>query len=117
MDDISFQIASILGPVLMVVTSSEFFNLKIWKTIDPTVVSLNGLVLLISGLVIVRSHNVWTFDWRLIVTVMGWLIVLAGVFRSYRPAAKQAPVNNVTRVFVIILFLIGSFLTYMGYFG
>lgn len=113
--EISAQIASILGPVLMIVTSSEYFNYKIWRNIDPTVVSLNGLVLLICGLTIVRFHNLWHLNWTLVVTILGWLIFLAGVFRLFKPNAKQAGDNASTKVFITILFLIGGFLTFKGY--
>ena len=114
-DEISVQIASILGPVLMIVTLSEYLNLKIWKNVDPTVVSLNGLILLISGLVIVRFHNYWSLNWTLVITILGWLIFLAGVFRSFAPSAKQAQENTLTKIFVIILFLTGGFLTFKSY--
>ncbi|PID85653.1 MAG: hypothetical protein CSB13_07130 [Chloroflexi bacterium] len=114
-NDISIEIASILGPILMIVASSEYLNLKAWKNVDPTVVSLNGLIFLISGIVIVKFHNNWNLDWTLVITILGWLIFLVGVFRSFFPNAKQAPQNRFTKTFIIILFLIGSFLTYKGY--
>lgn len=116
-NEISIQIASILGPVLMIVTASEYLNFRIWKDVDPTVVSLNGLILLICGLAMVRFHNFWDLNWTLVITIMGWLIFLAGVFRSFFPTAKQASENTATKIFVIFLFLIGGFLTFKGYFS
>ena len=35
-----------------------------------------------AGLAIVLVHNVWTFDWRVIITILGWLAVLGGIFRA-----------------------------------
>ena len=114
-NEISIQIASILGPVLMIVTSSEYLNFKIWKNVDPTVVTLNGLILLICGLVIVRFHNLWNLNWTLVITVLGWLLFLAGVFRLFVPSAKQAKENTFTKIFLVVLFLIGGFLTFKSY--
>jgi hypothetical protein len=114
-NEISIQIASILGPVLMIVSSSEYLNFKIWKNVDPTVVALNGLILLICGLTIVRFHNFWNLNWTFVITILGWLIFLAGVFRLFVPNAKQARENTITKIFLIILFWIGGFLAFKSY--
>ena len=114
-NEISIQIGSILGPALMIVSSSEYLNFKIWDNVAPTVVALNGLILLICGLTIVRFHNSWNLNWTLAITVLGWLIFLAGVFRLFVPNAKQAKKNSFTTIFLLALFMIGGFITYKSY--
>jgi hypothetical protein len=32
-----------------------------------------------AGLAIARAHNLWTRDWRVLVALVGWLGMLAGV--------------------------------------
>lgn len=35
-----------------------------------------SLVILVMGLVIVHTQNVWTFQWQVAVTLLGWLLVI-----------------------------------------
>ncbi len=115
--DISFDIAGILGPGLMILSSSEYLNFKIWKQVEATTVYLNGLVLLIGGLVIIKYHNLWQLNWALIITILGWLITLLGAYRMYFPKAQQAQKNRISDLFLLLLFLMGCFLTYQSYFN
>jgi hypothetical protein len=39
---------------------------------------ITGLVTFVMGMVIVALHNVWSADWRVIVTLLGWLTVIKG---------------------------------------
>jgi hypothetical protein len=49
-----------------------------------------GLLAFVPGLAIVLVHNVWAFDWRVIITLLGWLAVIGGIFRLVAPAQVQA---------------------------
>ncbi|MGR9108695.1 MAG: hypothetical protein ACU843_17390 [Gammaproteobacteria bacterium] len=35
-----------------------------------------SLLILVMGLVIVHTHNIWVFGWPLAVTLLGWLLVI-----------------------------------------
>ncbi len=109
--DLTGHIAAVLGPALIAVTVSEIINLKIWDDVHPAVVYLNGLVLLIGGLVIVTSHNVWRFDLSLLVTVSGWLLVVAGGFRMIFPNAQQLSAGLGTYIVIALLFVLGVAMT------
>jgi hypothetical protein len=37
---------------------------------------LSGILLFVAGVAILRSHNVWTGGWPVVVTVLGWLALL-----------------------------------------
>lgn len=114
-NETSVIIAGILGPILTVTASSELFNFKIWKDVDATVVALNGLVLLISGIIIIRLHNIWVLNWTLLITLYGWVIFLSGIYRSFFPKSKQAAKNQITYLLLLLTFVNGCFLTYKGY--
>lgn len=45
----------------------------------------SGMMALIIGLLIVTSHNIWTSDWRVLITLVGWLSILKGVIRMFAP--------------------------------
>lgn len=108
-------IASLLGPVLVAVTVSEAINLDIWAVSLAPVVYLNGLIFFAAGLAIVRFHNLWQRSWRVMVTIAGWLLLLAGLFRLFFPTAPQADPTPATYVLIGVLFLLGLFLTVKGY--
>jgi hypothetical protein len=38
------------------------------------------------GLAIVLAHNVWTADWRVLITLFGWLNAIGGAVRLIAPA-------------------------------
>ncbi|QBF29885.1 hypothetical protein [Thalassococcus sp. S3] len=109
--DISQRVAAVLGPTLMIVTVSELLNLRIWRDVHPSVVYLNGLLFLIGGLIIVTTHNVWDVDLSLLVTLSGWLLVMAGSFRMFFPTAPQLGAGIVTYILIAALFTLGACLT------
>ena len=111
------QIAAILGPTLTVVTLSEILNWRIWAQVTAPVVHLNGALLFVAGLVIVRAHNVWRLRWPIFVSLSGWILILGGLFRLFLPEAKQAPGGAPTTAVLLSLALCGLVLTYFGYLG
>ncbi len=116
-ENISIQISGLLGPVLIVMSTTEWINFNIWRSVDPTVVYLNGLILLIGGLIISRYHNFWTADWTLLVTLSGWLILILGAYRMVFPSGKQITKRKMANVVLAMLFFTGAFLTLKAYFN
>jgi hypothetical protein len=51
---------------------------------------LSGLLSLLAGLAIVNLHNMWCADWRVIVTVLGWLMTIGGIIRIVVPQVAIA---------------------------
>ena len=111
----SKYIAGLIGPTLMALALSETIHLRIWTTSIPSVVYLNGAVLFVAGLAIVRSHNRWTAGWPVLVTLVGWVAVLGGLFRMFAPEARQAGQNAATFAGFAAVFAIGVFLTFKAY--
>jgi hypothetical protein len=105
------RIAAVLGPALMAVTASETVNLHIWRDVHPAVVYLNGLLLLVGGLVIVTAHHRWRPFFGLLVTLSGWLLVAAGAVRMFFPAAQQLGPGPATWLLIASLFALGATLT------
>src|SRR4029078_836615 len=59
---------------------------------SPALIFLSGIITLPAGLAIVLTHNVWTPDWRVVITIVGWL---AGVTRGDRMVVpEQAPAKG-----------------------
>lgn len=104
-------IASLLGPTLMALSASEALNAHIWADVHPTLTYLNGLVLFVAGLAIVRFHNRWVLDWAICITLVGWFVMAGGLLRMTFPEAPQVTDRTVFYIVTGVLFGLGLFLT------
>jgi hypothetical protein len=84
-------IAGLLGPTLIANGVAVPLNLAAWRglgeqfTRDPVLIYIVGVAVFVAGLAIVRSHNVWTGGWPVVVTIFGWLVLLGGLVRTLFP--------------------------------
>jgi hypothetical protein len=99
----------------MVMTTSEALNLDIWAGVSPTLVYLNGLMLFVAGLAIVRTHNVWARRWPVLVTLLGWVALAVGTLRMFAPRAPQLAASASTYAVIALLFLVGAVLTLQAF--
>jgi len=111
----SKQLAGLIGPAMIAITASEALNFQIWATSMPQVVYLNGTILFVAGLAIIRAHNRWVAGWPVLITLTGWFVFLEGSYRIFVPEARQAPDNAFTYVGLIILFAAGAAMTFEAY--
>lgn len=111
----SKRIAGLVGPTLIAITISETVNLDIWKANDPRLTYLNGTLVFVGGLAIVRAHNVWVRAWPVLLTLVGWLAMAAGVFRMFAPNATQGGENPPTYAVIATLCAVGVVLTIQAY--
>jgi protein-S-isoprenylcysteine O-methyltransferase Ste14 len=112
----SRELAQIIGPTLCVMTLSEMMNLSIWESSIPSVTFLNGVLLFVGGISIIRVHNLWVRNWIVLITVIGWLILIIGSIRMLFPTAKQAGDNISTYLLLTGLFVTGLFVSFKGYY-
>ncbi|MEY4729028.1 MAG: hypothetical protein RL020_186 [Pseudomonadota bacterium] len=108
-------IAGLAGPMLMALSLSEAINYHIWAINIASVTYLNGSLLLLAGISIIRAHNHWMRGWPVIVTLVGWFVSFMGLWRMFFPEARQgSDISNMYFVFAV-LFVMGVFLTYKAY--
>jgi hypothetical protein len=100
----------------MALSLSECLNFRIWTKVETTVVYLNGLLLFVGGLSLIRSHNTWMVNWTTSITLVGWLSLTLGLYRMFFPSGKQLPRNTFTYISLGTLFVMGLFLTVKAYF-
>ena len=92
----SVFLAQLIGPLLLVMGVGMAANADSYRTMaqeflaSRALIYITGLLAFVPGLAIVLVHNVWAFDWRLIITLLGWLAVIGGIFRLVAPAQVQA---------------------------
>ncbi len=113
----SKQLAKLLGPTLIVLNASEAINPDIWATVAVTQTYLAGSLWFVAGLSIIRSHNRWTLHWSVLITLLGWFIMLGGLSRMFFPDPVQQGSQNAATVLTVqmILLVTGIVLTYKAY--
>ena len=90
-------------------------------TESPALCYLGGILALFFGLFILNFNNVWTADWMVIITIIGWLSVVKGVLLIVFPKVYVNFSNwmrmgdAVMRYIGIIYLLLGLFLTFKGF--
>lgn len=113
----SKNIAGLLGPSIVAITISEIVNVHIWAGNTAAGVYLNGALLFIAGLAIVRAHNLWVRAWPVLVTLSGWFIIFLGLFRMFFPELQLEGARHTSAVSVLtmLVLVVGIFLTYKAY--
>jgi hypothetical protein len=125
----SIFIAKLLGPILVLFGIALLFKAQLYRAIlqeflrSPAWLYLAGFLGLVAGLALVLTHNLWVLDWRLIITLIGWVIVVRAVVSIFLPEKMVALGNAILQrpgIFTgaaAINLLIGLVLSYFGYFS
>lgn len=114
-DASSRALAGLVGPSLLMLAVTEAMNMDIYAAQTAPVVYLNGTVLFVGGLALVRAHNRWVAGWPTLLTLLGWAALSLGLYRMAAPGAPQAGDGPATYVGLAILVGIGLILTWNGY--
>lgn len=57
---------------------------------DEKLLFIISLIAIIIGLINIMMHNLWTSDWRIIITLFGWIALFKGIiFFSYPKLVNQ----------------------------
>ena len=124
----SIFLAQLIGPFIVLISIGMLLNLKVYRQIiedflkSTALIYISGLITFVTGLAIVLFHNLWVADWRVIITVFGWLTLIKGVWLVVLPAnaVKISKVFTKNIKFVVIpwiaMFALGIFLIKRGYF-
>ena len=87
----SVFLARLIGPVMLVIGLAVFANPRGFRDMaeefmaSRALMFLSGLIIMPIGLAIVLTHNVWTADWRVLITLLGWLTAIGGAVRLCAP--------------------------------
>ena len=122
----SIFLAKVIGLVSVISTTAILIRYKKFLALEeevarnPANIYLSGFTILILGVLLIVSHSVWTYDWRLVVTVLGWVILLKGAGRIFFPEAVGRLIKKKrdSRWFIlgeITVFVIGIYLLYHGF--
>jgi hypothetical protein len=123
----SLFLARLIGPVMLVVGLAVFANQRGFRDMSEEFLAsralmfLSGLLLMPAGLAIVLTHNVWSADWRVLITLLGWLIAIGGALRLFGPQfvvkAGHAMLNKpyFTSIAAAVWVVLGLLFCFFGY--
>ncbi|KWX22518.1 membrane protein [Mycolicibacterium wolinskyi] len=119
--------ARVLGPYLIIVTItalaraadmpsllSQFGENSVWPWVT-------GAFVLLSGLVVVALHPYWRGVSAIVVSVVGWLTTLKGLFLLAIPQTYLSFGDSMVsadvwwKAIMVVMALVGLYLTYVGW--
>ena len=125
----SITLARIIGPSFLAIAWAMVMHPQAFREAlaefkgggQKLLLLLAGCVHVILGLFLVVTHNSWLADWTTLLTLVGWLLLLRGIFllwcpNSMAPLAKLLEAKpwwvNLT---AIILLICGGVLSYYAF--
>jgi len=120
-------LARLIGPFLVVIGIGLLINGDVYQQMATQflqnlgLIYVSGLLALVAGLAIVNTHNVWTGDWRTIITILGWAAAIGGAVRIMFPQFVETVGTNMLaqRSLIIgawvVLLALGAWLCFVGY--
>ena len=127
----SRYIARLMGPVLLVIgigmimgmlSEGDAYSSLLKELIGSrAIIYTTGALALLAGVAVVNAHNHWVPDWRVIVTVLGWLLVVRGVMNLVFPLTVQTLGDRMIASHAGVLagaavtIVLGAILCIMGY--
>ena len=126
-------IARLMGPVLLFMGIGAVIGLlgKFPEAYVDVLREMNnqsatiilGMFALLAGLAIVNAHNLWVSDWRVIITILGWLAIARGALsllfpnKMYGIGEAILASRSGTMIGAVIVLVLGGVLSWMGYRG
>ena len=122
--NIANTLAVLMGSTLVIVGitvfNKSYFNAVMTDLVNSKgLLWLTGLITFVMGVVIVALHNVWSADWRVLVTLLGWLTVIKGAVIMLFPSSmmliyRRFWSNHLLTYSGIYALLLGGFLLLLG---
>ena len=119
-------LTKVLGILFLVIGLKFVFNRKGACAIAADMVKhpasqfMAGIFPLLIGSWVVLTHNVWALKWSLVLTVVGWLMLLVGIIRLWLTSAWVDRMENSSERMVaaasVISVIFGVLLCYVGFF-
>src|SRR5262249_46865814 len=125
-------LAKLIGPLFLAIGLGLLLNQNTYASMIDEVIRhpsplghmliyLSGLLSMLGGLAVVNAHPSWSRDWGVIITIIGWLLLIGGIIRIVLPdiglkVGSTLYASPATLpVFAIISLVVGGFLSFKGY--
>jgi hypothetical protein len=126
--DITLLLAQIWGPILFSIAIGLFvsrrFYVKVYKDIEsePLAALTFAIFSMALGVIHVKVHNLWATPEQTLISVLGWALLIKGFVFAIVPAVankggKWAARSELLSAGAGIVFALGLYLLWFGYFG
>ena len=125
--ELSHFLAQLFGLYMLIVAAISTMRREQFDNAVRDLFSSSGMLLiagatsLFFGLAIVIAHPYWHANWRVVITLLGYLAILKGIMRLAFPEHAKKIADQILIqgywVRVVVLFGLGLFLTFHGLCG
>ena len=127
--DTSQLLARVIGPYMLIAGIGLMGSRTSYRQLidelpnQKLLLMIVGAFTLIIGLLMLQFHNVWSMDWRVLVTLIGWSTMIKGAMSLLAPdamigfASRFTASETALNIQGVIALLFGAFMSYMGYFA
>lgn len=110
----------VVGPVVKMIRHKQFVEACARAYESPTAVFVIGGLLFVVSTSFVLSHSVWVADWRIVVTLIGWLMLSISLLQLFFPQTMRWPMRDlpIARYRIVLdigQMLLGLFFVYHGF--
>ena len=123
----SLLYAQILGLFFFLTGLTMLMHSARWKKTFGEIVgshallAITGTLSTLVGLIVVVTHNLWVSDARVLITLLGWFMLIQGLMRLFYPDSfvqivKNCAEKGCARLLNWVLFLIGAYLVWVSFF-
>lgn len=120
--EVSIFLARFWGSLFIILGLStvfaKFLGRVIGYTEDKTITVSTGYITFLLGLATVVAHSIWVLDWRITITILGWVTLFKGIEKIAFPNR----VNKVAQKFKnqqilwgLVILLIGAWFFWMSF--
>ena len=124
----SLFLAKLIGPIFVIVGTGLLLNGDRYRAVVDEVMSSHtllyifGAIALTGGLALVLTHNIWVWDWPVIITIVGWLMIVRVSFRMVFPLQVEdlalkmvARWSNILLISGLLVIARGAFICWKGF--
>jgi len=125
--DVSKFLSKVLGIYLVIIGVAMLVNMHQFASYvsdlvnDKPLMFVSGFFTLILGILMVVSHNIWEWHWRVIISILAWMTLLKGATLIFYPQFIDKSTmlflknTNFSYITAIIDFILGALLCYFGF--
>lgn len=101
----------------------NYYKKEIAKLLDNSAyIILGGIIAIIFGLLIIENHNYWVKNWTVLITIIGWIALIKGIFllafpRSLNFFKPMFKTKYLTKFLTPLTILFGLVFAYFGFYA
>lgn len=120
-------LSKVIGIYLMIISAAMLFNMPLFLSEvnlllqNASMMFVAGFFTIIIGVLLVVSHNVWQWNWKVMITLISWLVLLKGVSLIFYPQLIDRIsihfANNMTVAYIVagLYFIFGIIFCILGF--